>query len=128
MEEHELPDPSRQTILVIEDDDAIGEFITLGIIQSTPFHALRVANAIEALEATNMLRPDLIVLDYHLPGINGLELYEKFQENEQLKGIPMLMMSADLPEHFKQTLPITFLEKPFSLDEFLGALEQLLAG
>lgn len=84
MFETEALEIAGKTILVVEDDDAFGVFITLSVTRLTPFRALRVANAIEALELMKTLRPDLIVLDYQLPGITGLELHGKFEANEHL--------------------------------------------
>lgn len=127
MDDTKVSGSSGKTVLVIEDDRGVGEFLTISISQLTPFQALWVTNAVKALEMVHILRPDLVILDYRLPDITGLELYQKFQEIEPLQDIPMLLVSANLPEQVKDTLPIPFLEKPFRLDAMLETIEHLLA-
>jgi CheY-like chemotaxis protein len=72
------------------------------------------------------LVPDLFLLDYQLPDINGLELADRLQATEALKHIPILLMSANLPKQEAEKRQIAFLEKPFGMDELLQTIEKLL--
>jgi CheY-like chemotaxis protein len=120
-------EPENKTILVVEDDEGIGAFLVEALNMEVGSHTLLAPDAIKALEIVKTLRPDLVVLDYHLPGMNGLELYEKFQAIKQLREVPTLQMSAHLPKKAKeQHQKMVFLEKPFGLDELLYTIEQLL--
>lgn len=118
---------SAKAVLVVEDEESVREPIAMGIRDCTPFSPICVANAVEALEVVKTLRPQLIVLDYQLPGMNGLELYEQLQAREHLKDVPVLLMSANLPQQIKASLLVPFIEKPFSLKELLQAITTLLA-
>lgn len=116
-----------KTILVVEDDTAIGEFFIVTFQVVTPYQALLATNAEQALEIVKTLVPDLFILDYALPGINGLELYERLHAQEQLSHIPVLLMSANISEQeLKKRSPVTFIAKPFDLDALLQKIDDML--
>ncbi|HZO76223.1 MAG TPA: response regulator [Ktedonobacteraceae bacterium] len=114
-------------ILVVEDDAMIAEMLLHILRQETPYQALHAADGRQALQITSLLRPDLCLLDYRLPGMNGLELYDRMQQVEALKQIPTIFMSAYLPQEEVKTRPVALLHKPFELDELLETIEHLLA-
>ena len=73
-------------------------------------------------------KPDIFVLDYGLPGMNGIELYDRLHLNQELASIPAILITANryLPqEQIRQRQLITFM-KPFELDSFLDTIETLL--
>ena len=116
------------TILVVEDDEAIGDFIVTGLILEAPsYRALLVSDAAQALEMVGTIIPDLVVLDYHLPGINGLELADRLRAIDVLKPLPILLMSANPPKQELKKRQIAFIEKPFELANLFQAIEKLLA-
>jgi CheY-like chemotaxis protein len=71
-------------------------------------------------------KPDLLLLDYQLPGMDGLELYDRLQASTEAADIPTIMMSADLPLREARERKITCLTKPFALDDLLHTIEQFL--
>ena len=88
-----------QVILVVEDEETISDFIVRFLEQETPYKALSVPNAIQALELVDAIKPDLFMLDYQLPGINGLELFDRLHAMQGLEAVPALMFSANaLPQ------------------------------
>ena len=120
-----------QVILVVEDEETISDFIVRVLEEETPYKALSVANAIQALELVEVIKPDLFMLDYQLPGINGLELFDRLHAMQGLEAVPALMFSADAfsEKALQQSLQerhITFLMKPFELDYLLQVVENLL--
>jgi DNA-binding response OmpR family regulator len=115
-----------QTIMIVEDDAYIGAFLVEAITQETPYHVMLVANGIEALNAVRNIKPSLLILDYHLPGINGLELYDQIHALPELMQIPAIMMSARLPRQELEKRTIVGIHKPFDLDDFLLAVKDLL--
>src|SRR5260370_40190955 len=90
------------TVMIVEDDVHIGAFLVEAITQETPYHALLLTNGDEALARRKNLKPGLLILDYHLPGINGLELYDQIHAIPQLTQDPAIMMSARLPRRERQ--------------------------
>jgi DNA-binding response OmpR family regulator len=120
--------PTAKTIFLVEDDQGIGDFLVSAIEQETPYHALLLSDSFQALKAVQDIKPDLLILDYHLPRMNGLELYDHLQAQEGLTDVPTIMISANfsfpLGELTKRH--ITSLKKPFDLDAFLPLIERLL--
>ena len=118
---------SVKTILVVEDDADIGTFIVLAISQETKHSTHLVTDGFQALKATYDLKPDLLILDYQLPQMNGIELYDKLQARKELAGIPTIMISARLPTQEIARRNITGVKKPFELYELLRTIEEKLA-
>ena len=124
-------DIGAQVILVVEDEETISDFIVRVLEEETPYKALSVANAKQALEVVDAVKPDLLMLDYQLPGINGLELFDRLHAMQGLEAVPALMFSANAfsEKALQQALQerhITFLMKPFELDYLLQVVENLL--
>src|SRR5207248_10779830 len=88
--------PRSATILVVEDDADIGDFLRQTIDKETPYQTIVVPDGFGALERAQQLQPCLLLLDYRLPGINGLEVYDRLQEREEMRGVPAIMMRATL--------------------------------
>jgi len=122
IEEHD----SLHTVMIVEDDVHIGAFLVEAITGETPYHALLVVNGIEALETVKHLKPSLMILDYHLPGIDGLELYDRVHAMPEMRQIPAIMMSARLPQRELEQREIVGINKPFDLDDFLQQVKNLL--
>ena len=116
-----------KSILVVEDDSDIGLFLVQAISQETPHQAMLVTDGFQALKAITNLKPDLFILDYWLPSMNGLDLYDKIQATGGLEQVPTIMISAQLPKRELQKRNIHSLNKPLELDEFLRLVERLLA-
>jgi len=116
-----------RVVLVVEDEETISDFIVRLLEQETPYKALSVLNATQALELVDVIKPDLFILDYQLPGINGLELFDRLHTMKGLETVPALMFSANiLPQKALQERHLTFLMKPFDLDDLLQLVEKLL--
>jgi len=114
------------TILIVEDDTSIGTFLLEAISEETPYHALLVASGSQALDALQMLTPHLLILDYHLPGIDGLQLYDLVHAMPGMRQIPAILMSARLPQRELQKRSIVGMHKPFELDDFLQHILDML--
>jgi CheY-like chemotaxis protein len=118
---------SKKTILVVEDDREIGEVIIEVLLEETLYHAYLVTNAHDGLRLMKERKPDLLLLDYQLPSMTGLQFFDQIQTMEGLQGIPTIMISANLPWSELEKRGILGLEKPFDLDTFVGLVKKLLA-
>jgi len=116
-----------KTILIVEDDVYIGEVLVQAIMQETPFIAILVQSGDEALNTIKGIKPNLFILDYQLPRMNGIELYDELHANTDLAQVPALMVSAQLPTKELKKRNIKGMNKPLDLDEFLQIIEQFLA-
>jgi DNA-binding response OmpR family regulator len=121
--------PTAKTIFLVEDDEGIGAFLVSAIEQETSYHALLLADSFQALQAVHESKPDLLILDYHLPRMNGLQLYDYLQAQEGLTDVPTIMISANFsfPLNELARRHITRVKKPFDLDAFLPLIESLLS-
>jgi CheY-like chemotaxis protein len=116
-----------KTILLVEDDVNIGEVLVQAITQETTFLAILVSNGFEALSVIKEVKPDLFILDYQLPRMNGIELYDHLHAIDKLADVPAVIMSARLPQQVLGDRNILAMSKPVDLDDFLQAIEDLLA-
>ncbi len=107
--------PRSATILVVEDDADVGDFLREIIDEETPYHTIVVPDGLRALEKAQQLHPCLLLLDFRLPGINGLEVYDRLQEREETRGVPAIMMSAALPIEELQNARGTFRRSRWAL-------------
>lgn len=123
MTEEETP---AKTILVVEDDELIGAFLAEAISQETPYHPLLVSNGFEALKVTHDIRPSMFLLDYHLPKMNGIELYDRLHASEGLETVPAILISANLPRSELTKRDVLGIKKPFDLDHLLQAIEKII--
>src|SRR5438045_5344924 len=88
----------QKVILVIEDDVSVGSCLVEVITQETPYMAFLVTESRHALDVLEEVKPDMIVLDYLLPQMNGLDLYDYLHNQKPLRDIPVIMISANLPQ------------------------------
>jgi CheY-like chemotaxis protein len=119
--------PAIKTILVVEDDVDVGEFFVLALQQETPYQSFLVPDGLEALKLVATIKPDLFVLDYQLPSMNGIELYDHLHSIQGLEDVPALFMSANLPTGELKKRRVYYIKKPFELEELLQTIEALLA-
>ena len=121
--------PSTKTILVVEDDPYISSFLFEAIAHETPYQPIVASDSNAALNLVRHLEPSLLVLDYGLPGMNGIELYDRLHTNQELATIPAILITANrqLPQKQIQQRHLTVFKKPLELEPFLETIETLLA-
>jgi CheY-like chemotaxis protein len=124
-----LPTEQRQPlklILLVEDDEANAEVLIEVLTEELSCTVRHVSTGIDALQAIEDLTPHLIVLDYLLPGMNGLELYDRLHMLPGLSSIPVFFLSASSHRDEIERRHLPFLEKPYELETFLSTLCRLL--
>jgi len=113
-------------IFIVEDDEEIGNLLLQIIEQETIHKAIHHVDARNALKAAARVMPHLLLLDYSLPDMNGLELYDWLQSFEHLKNMPTILMSARNPPLVEiQRRGILFLRKPFAVTELLNTIKKV---
>ena len=115
-----------KTILVVEDDSSISLFLVEAIEQETPYRALVASDDHAALELVRHFLPDLLLLDYRLPGMNGIELYDRLNEVAPIPAI-LITDSRQLPQQQLHQRQLIAFKKPFELDALLATIETVLA-
>lgn len=125
MADYQVQNTQSNNILVVEDDVAIAQIIALTVDEETAFQTRYVTTPREALHIINDMQPVLLLIDYQLPGMNGLQLYDQICAQEHLRHIPAIMMSANLPWSELRKRELAGLEKPFDLDDLLALIEKM---
>ncbi|MEC5205846.1 MULTISPECIES: phosphate regulon transcriptional regulator PhoB [Vogesella] len=116
-------------ILLVEDEPAIQELIAFNLVQAG-HHVLRASTAEVALTLVKNALPDLILLDWMLPGASGVEIARKLRADERTRQIPIIMLTARSEEQDKvQGLEAgadDYITKPFSPRELLARIKAVL--
>ena len=115
-------------VLIVDDDRDVGDILQKIILDQTDYKVVWIAESDLALDAAWYLRPSLLLLDYMLPSIDGLDLYDRLQGMEGMRGVPTVLISASetLPFEELRARGIYLLKKPFELGDLLDMLAQLL--
>jgi CheY-like chemotaxis protein len=116
-----------KTILIVEDDPDIGELYSQILSEETPYEVIVVNHPLKAFEKLTTLSPFLFILNYHLPLMNGIELYDKLHAISAFSHIPAIMVSATLPKDQLLARGIRFLDKPMDVEAFLTLLEETIS-
>ncbi|CAN5278194.1 response regulator transcription factor [soil metagenome] len=113
-------------ILVVEDEEAIAEAVSARLLNEG-YRVRTVHDGLQALQAVAQQRPDLVVLDLMLPGMDGLEVCREIQKSDW---IPVLMLTARTDEADKVAgLAVgadDYMTKPFSLRELAARVRAIL--
>ncbi len=118
-----------KTVFIVEDDEAIGELLVQAIEQETSYQAVLASDGFQALKMLRTVKPDLLILDYGLPDMNGLEFYDTIHAVKALKHLPVLIVSAETVRIQKEikARQLSQLQKPFELTSLLQAIERLFS-
>jgi two-component system, OmpR family, phosphate regulon response regulator PhoB len=117
------------TILVVEDEPAIQELLALSLTQAG-YQPLTALNADEAYRHIQAVLPDLVLLDWMLPGMSGLEFARKLRGQARTQHIPIIMLTAKAEESDKlaglETGADDYIVKPFSPRELNARIKAVL--
>ncbi len=118
-------------VLVVEDSPAQREMIT-GLLKDNGLDVDSVGDGVEALEAIQGSRPDLVVLDIVMPRMNGYEVCRRLKADPETQKMPIVMCSSK-GEEFDRYWGIrqgadAYIAKPFQPQELVGTIRQLLRG
>jgi len=117
-------------ILVADDETHILHVVSLKL-RNAGFNVLTARDGQEALELAQSEHPDLIITDYHMPQLSGLELCQRLKQDPATSGIPAIMLTARgyhlEPHDTQQSGILRMLSKPFSPRQLLTTVNEMLA-
>ncbi len=122
-----------KTILVVEDDEDLGDLILQVIRQESnrngqsTYKAVLATDSLQALNMINTVKPDLFLLDYYLPRMNGLDLYDRLHSTHGFEQTPAIFLSANPPRKEIEKRHLISIKKPFNLNELMHTINSLLA-
>lgn len=118
------------TILIVDDEEDIRELIAVNLLREENYRLIEATNGLDGLKAARTEKPDLIILDLMLPGMDGLTVYRKLHEHPGTKSIPVIMLTARgrLEEKLAglELGADDYLSKPFSPRELMLRVRNLL--
>jgi len=117
-------------ILVVEDDPGAIRLVSYTLEQEG-YEVITALNGLEGLKKARADKPDLLILDVMLPGLDGFEVCRRLRADDETAGLPILMLSAKAQEIDKTTgLKIgadDYLAKPADPADILDRVSNLLA-
>lgn len=120
---------TNETILIVDDEDSIRDMITMSL-ELNGYECLHAGSALEAHTMVIEKRPNLILLDWMMPGISGIELARRLRRDSATKNTPIIMLTAKGEEDNKieglDSGADDYITKPFSTKELTARIKALL--
>ena len=116
-------------VLVVEDDEAIRRLIAQAALEEPGMQVLAARDGAEALAAFAQVRPDVVLLDLHLPGLDGTEVCRRLKADPATSSVPVVGFSAGANEAEARAAGCDdFVAKPFELDDLMARLRRWWVG
>ncbi len=120
-----------KTILVADDESHILNVVSLKL-RNAGFRVLTASDGQEALETALTERPDLLITDYHMPQLSGLEVCRRIKHAAITGSMPVIMLTARgyhlEPYELEESGILKMLSKPFSPRHLLATVKEVLGG
>lgn len=129
---HALAEPLRASArILVVDDQPVAATFAVRVLERAGYKAEALHVPLEILSALERVQPDLILMDLHMPGANGIELTHIIREREELADVPIVFQSIE-PDHELQMSALRsgaddFLAKPIPPKLLIEVVEQCLA-
>ncbi len=118
-----------KTILIVEDND-LNMKLFHALLETRGYNVLQAPDGMEGLRLARQHRPDLIIMDIQLPGVSGLVVAKSIKDDEALKNIPIIAVTAFAlkgdEERMREGGCTAYLAKPISTPVFLKTVAQHL--
>ena len=119
----------KPTILIVDDEPAIRQMLVFAL-SGEGYAYFEAGNSEQAQQQITEHRPDLILLDWMLPGLSGMDLARRLKRDPETKDLPIVMLTARGEEHDKikglDTGADDYVTKPFSTQELLARIRAVL--
>ncbi len=123
-----VEDRKKRVVVIGEDDEPIALLLRDAISDEPGYQAVVVADGALVLDTVRQVHADLLILDIMMPGLNGLEVYDRVRDDAGIRDMPVLFVSANLPQfhrEFRQRKITAVLTKPFDLNDLLDRVRSL---
>jgi two-component system cell cycle response regulator DivK len=123
------PRPMTKTVLIVEDNE-LNMKLFHDLLDAHGYSTLQTRNGMEALSLAREHRPDLILMDIQLPEVSGLEVTKWLKEDDQLREIPVVAVTAFAmkgdEERIREGGCEAYISKPISISTFLDTVRQFI--
>ncbi len=118
-------------ILIVEDNEK-NRKLARDVLQFKGYRTVEAGTAEEGIQLAQESRPALILMDIHLPGMNGIEALGRLRSDPRTEAIPVMAVTASAMTHDRQRILVAgfdgYQTKPINVKEFLAAVRQVLDG
>jgi CheY-like chemotaxis protein len=125
-----MPAPTRPSVLYIEDSAPNVRLVEYALRELHNLQFASAATGEHGLRLAHELRPGLILLDLHLPDMDGEEVLLRLRRHEPTRDVPVVILSGDLPDARRARLAelgsVAFLDKPYSIGDLIAIVKSLV--
>ena len=118
-----------KTVLIVEDNELNMKLFS-DLLEAHGYATLKTGNGIEAIELARAHHPDLIIMDIQLPEVSGLDVTRWLKEDDDLKSIPVIAVTAFAmkgdEERIREGGCEAYISKPISVTHFLDTVRRLI--
>jgi two-component system cell cycle response regulator DivK len=118
-----------KTVLIVEDNE-LNMKLFRDLLEAHGYKTLQTRNGIEALSLARAHRPDLILMDIQLPEVSGLDVTKWLKEDENLRDIPVIAVTAFAmkgdEERIREGGCEAYISKPITVSMFLNTVRQFI--
>jgi DNA-binding response OmpR family regulator len=129
MYDGEVPaDVKKKVVVIGEDDEPIATLLRDSINDEDGYQAVVVSDGALVLETVRQVHADLLILDIMMPGLNGFEVFDRVREDDDIRNMPVLFVSAataQFSEEFGKRKITEVISKPFDLNDLLERVRVL---
>ena len=119
----------KKTVLVADDNKSFQTFLNI-LLKRMGFHVVTADDGLEALRLARLVSPDLVTLDMEMPRMTGMEALAALKQDEMLKDIPVVMISAsirgEIAERCKELGVYRYMDKPVNIPELNRTIQECL--
>ncbi len=124
-----MTDPAAKTVLVVEDNE-LNMKLFHDLLEAHGIRTVETRDGLHVLELARAHRPDLILMDIHLPEISGLEVTRRLKADPDLKSIPVIAVTAFAMKGDEQKIREggceDYISKPISVVPFIETVKRYL--
>lgn len=118
-------------ILIVDDDNDLVAILTKAL-ETVGYEVHSANEPVAGMNKARAVKPDLIILDYHMPGTTGAHLFESFRRNQATLSTPIIFMSGeaksdDIRAEISEDGRTRFLSKPAHIADLRKTIQELLA-
>jgi two-component system, cell cycle response regulator DivK len=117
------------TVLIIEDNEKNMK-LARDVLQAKGYQTLEAVTGEEGVKLAKEKRPNLVLMDIQLPGINGIEAFKQIRADANTKAIPVVALTASVTPTDRSAITAAgfdaFIGKPINLKEFLETVKRLV--
>ena len=129
-QDRSIAQAAAKTVLIVEDNELNMKLFN-DLLEAHGYFTLQTKDGVEALRMARTHRPDLILMDIQLPEVSGLEVTKWLKEDEDLRSIPIIAVTAFAMKGDEQKIRDggceAYIAKPISVASFMNTVERFLS-